>query len=271
MLVLPIVNKNRVMNVEVRLKDAKKIRTKVQYHSANPSEIIVNKANYSDSIYYGSRDENAPTDFIRSRSILYPRNFLVTTKHRRYSEDYDVYEVTQPPRKISDSLDKLYGKAILDLKNEIPEVTNRGRYLSLSKIGLEEHLSDDRIAKLQHIIKEERDSSKWPRLFSNAGIADLEEMLEFIRHFDCTVLSDNIIPEDSLQDTLKSLEAINTRDYRNLKRYYEIAKSNALLYTKMSYVHKLIYNKPFALIQVKKQEPKQLVKKKDEVDYQQAA
>ena len=271
MLILPIVNKRRVMNVELRLKTASKVRRNVCFDDAKQSEIIVNHARFSDSSFYQSREESAPMDFIRSRSLLYPRNFLVTTKQRRNSVNYDVYEVSQPPKKVSESLDKLYGKAILDLKNEIPEVKNRGRYVSFKELGFDHDLSDDKIARLQHIVKEERDSSKWPELFQKSGIADLQETIDFLRLFDCCVLADNTMAEDSLQDTLKSMEVINTRDYRNLKRYYDMAKSNADIYTKLSYTHKVIYNKPFALIRAKQSDAKQLIKKKDEFEYQQVS
>lgn len=98
MLVLPIVNKRRVMNVQIRLKNAEKIRKGVAYDDAVESEIIVNREKFSESSYSTSKDENAPIDFIRSKSILYPRNFLVTTKEENDSNLYDVYEVSQPPK-----------------------------------------------------------------------------------------------------------------------------------------------------------------------------
>ena len=270
MLILPIVNKKRVMNVEIRLKNASKVRQRVHFDDARQSDIIVNHARFSDSTFYRSGDIGAPMDFIRSRSLLYPRNFLVTTKQRRNSPLYDVYEVKQPPKKVNDPLDNLYGKAILDLKNEIPEVQNRGRYVSFEDLGLNQELTDEKIARLQEIVKEERDSSKWPDLFQEAGIMDLDETIHFLRNFDCRVLADHTIAEDSLQDTLNSLKAINTRDYRNLKRYYEMAKGNADTYTKLSFIHKTIYNKPFALIRAKT-DAKQLVKKMDEVELPKAS
>ena len=121
------------------------------------------------------------------------------------------------------------------------------------------------------IVKEETDKSRWPQLFQDAGVADMKDMVDFIRHFECTVLSDHSIPEDSLQDTLKAMEAIHTRDYKNLKKYYEMAKSNTDIYTKISYLHKVIYDKPFAIIAKKSVDPKQYIKKKEEVDYAQAA
>lgn len=263
MLILPIVNRNRVMNVEIRLRNARKIKTDVFYRNANESDIIVNREKFSNSTFRDSKEENAPTDFIRSKSILYPRNFLVTTKQKTDSKNYDVYEVTQPPKRVNECLDKLYGKAITDLRKEIPGVKNRGRYISFEKLGMNEYLTDEKIARLQRVVKEERDQSRWPQIFKEEGIADLGDTLDFINNFECTVVSDTTIPENSLQDTLKSLEIINTKDYKNLNNYYKMAKRNADIYTKISYINKILYDKPLTLIQSEKQ--KQLVKKQNEV------
>ncbi len=263
MLILPIVNRNRVMNVEIRLRNARKIKTDVFYRDASESDIIVNREKFSDSTFKDLREENAPTDFIRSKSILYPRNFLVTTKQRTDSKNYDVYEVSQPPRKVNTCLDKLYGKAITDLRKKIPGVKNRGRYVSFEKLGMNDYLTDEKIAKLQRVVKEERDQTKWPELFEKEGISDISNTLDFINNFECTVVSDTTIPEDSMKDTLKSLEIINTRDYKNLNNYYKMAKRNADIYTKISYINKIMYDKPLTLIQSEKQ--KQLIKKQNEV------
>ena len=270
MLILPIVNKNRVMNVEIKLKNASKIRSGVYSDDVHESDIIVNREKFSDSSFKESRDEAAPTDFIRSISILHPRNFLVTTKQENDTNLFDVYEVAQPPRKVNASLDKLYGKAITDLRKEIPGVKGRGRYVSFEKLGMDKYLTEEKIASLQRIVKDERDSSRWPKLFQEAGIADLGDTVDFINTFECTVLSDTSIPEDSLKDTIKQLEVINTKDYRNLKNYYKMAKTNTNIYTKISYINNIINEKPLTLIQAKK-EGRQYIKKDGRVDYNKAA
>ena len=48
MLILPIVNKRRVMNVRLRLKDARRIREGVSYDDTTESEIIVNREKSKD-------------------------------------------------------------------------------------------------------------------------------------------------------------------------------------------------------------------------------
>ena len=68
------------MSVQVSLSGAQKVRENVHFEDANESEIIVNREKFSKSSFNASRDANAPIDFVRSRSILHPRSYLVTTK-----------------------------------------------------------------------------------------------------------------------------------------------------------------------------------------------
>ena len=263
MLILPIANRERILYVGVQLRNAKKIKTNVAYRDANESDIIVNRERFSNSIFKDSREENAPTDFIRAKSILYPRNFLVTTKPKTDSNKYDVYEVEQPPRRVNQCLDKLYGKAITDLRKEIPGVKNRGRYISFEKLGMDKYLTDEKIDKLQEIVREEQDQSKWPEKFEKAVITDISNTLDFINNFEWTVVSDTTIPEKSMEDVLKSLSIINTKDFRQLNKYYIMAKRNAAIYKKISRINKIMYDEPLTLIQSERQ--KQLVKKPNEV------
>lgn len=262
MLVLPIVNKNRVMNVRVKLKNAHKVRRGVSFSDAEKSDIIINRKKFSESSYKHSKDKTAAIDFIRSKTIQYPRDFLVTTEEGISSTLYDVYQVSPPPAKVNDSLDKLYDKAITDLRKEIPNTIKRGRYVSFEELGFNEYLTEDKIAKLQKVVRE-TDEEEWPMAFQKEGIADLRDTISFINNFECTVISDTTIPEDSLQTTLKALSVLNSRDYKNLNKYYRTAKSNADIYTKMSYINKIIYDKPLSLIQSEKQKTKELVKERE--------
>lgn len=271
MLIFPIVNRKRVMNVELNIKNANKVKTGVRYDDANESDIIVNSEKYSNSVFNNSKLPHGQIDFIRSKSILYPRSFLVTTKLHQTTSRYDVYQVPQPPKKVNESLDSLYSKSILDLQKEIPGKPNRGRYVSFKDIGLDDELSEDKIANLQKVIKEGNDKEEFGNKLKEAGVSDVVDIIDFFNTFTCTILSDSTIPEESLQDTLNALSPINTRDYRNLKKYYEMAKSNTEVYTKLSYASKIIYDKPLTLQQDKKQNQKRLIKKKDEGEYRNVA
>lgn len=268
MLVLPIVNRRRVMNVQIRLKDAAKVRHGVMFDDAKESDIIVNREKFSESSFVESKDINAPIDFIRSRSILHPRSFLVTTKEESDSSCYDVYEVPQPPKKVNDSLDKLYSKAITDLRKEIPGREQRGRYISFEDLGIDDNLDDERIATLQRIIRS-NDGNDLGKKLQDAGLADLDDTVQFFKNFECTILADTAISEDSLQDTINALSVINTRDYRNLKKYYNMAKSNTDIYTKISYINKVLYDKPLTFSREESQ--KQFIKKKDESEIKRVA
>ena len=70
----------------------------------------------------------------------------------------------------------------------------------------------------------------------------------------------NISDIFALEDILKSLEQLNTSDARNLRNYYNMALANQNIYAKISYINRLIYDRPLSLIQSKSQKQKQLVK-----------
>ena len=259
MLVFPIVNNRHVMNVELKIKGVEKVR-----------QSVTNSEKYSRSSYFDSKDATSEVDFIRSKSILYPRDYFVTTKNKKNSTAYDVYTVSQPPAKVSPCLDALYSKAVTDLRSQTPGVTNNGRYVSFADLGFNLEITDEKINKLKQIITEVRDQRLWPKLFSDEGIANYGDMVKFLSTFECTIISDTTIPEDSLQDTLKALSVLKTRDFKNLNKYYEMAKSNSEIYTRLSYISQIIYGKPLALIQTPKKS-KQYVKKMDDGEYGKAA
>lgn len=269
MLILPIVNKNRILNVHVQLKGAEKIRSSIKFDDSNESEVIVNGKKLSESIYSDTRVRNSTINFIRSNSILYPRNFLVTTRLVADSDVYDVYEVVQPPKKINDALDQLYDAVITDIRKEIPGI-KRGRYLSFETVGLGEILTDEKISMLERIVNDVKDSSQWPELFEKAGVADLPRILSFMNNFDCMVVSDTTIKEEDLENMINCLEPLHTRESRNLISYYKTALANKDIYSKLSQINKIIYGRPLSLIQSKSQRQKQLVKT-GEVDYRNAA
>ena len=270
MLILPIVNRNRILNVEVKLKSADKIRTGVKISDAPESEVIVNGKRFSDSSYKDDRSDGAALEFIRTNSVRFKRNYLITTRQENSSSAYDVYEVSQPPRRVNDGLDNLYTSVITDMRKEIPGIP-RGRYLSFDTVGLGEVLTDEKISRLERIVNDVKDSSQWPGLFEKAGVADLPRILEFMNNFDCMVVSDTTIKEETLEDMIASLAPLQTRETRNLMSYYNTAIKNKDIYAKLSYINKVLYGKPLSLIQSQSQRQKQLVKAQGEFDFRNAA
>lgn len=259
MLVLPIVNRNRILNVSVSIKDASKVRTGVKLDDTMASDIIVNGRSFSTSSFSESSDNKAIIDFIRANSILYKRDVIVTTKTGYGEDTYDVYEVPLPSRKINNAMDNLYVDTILDMQKETPGVT-KGKYLSLSKVGLEEVFSDEKVSIVKSIVSNNPNSDTWRDLFRENGVLDLVSTLDFIRMFDCTVIGRASVMEDTLQQVLDSFDKLNSKDTKSLNKYYNMALENRDIYAKMSYVNKLVYDKPFDLIQSAGQKSKQFVK-----------
>lgn len=259
MLILPIINKGRVLHVEVKLKSANKVRTGIRFSDASESEVIVNGKLLSESIYKDDKSKCAVLDFIRNNSLRNRRNYLVTTREESSSNAYDVYEVEQPPRKIVEGLDNLYASLVTDLRKEIPG-HRRGRYISLKTLGVGSHITDEKIERLEYVVKNVSDTSQWPALFRREGVDDLVETLDFLSGLECTVVSNSSVNEEQLQGIVEALNKVNTRESRNLNSYYNMACDNRNVYSKLSYVNKLINDKPLDLIQSQRQRQKQFVK-----------
>lgn len=244
MMILPIIQKGKVIHVSVSLP-CKKIRKGLRCKGIEQSEIIVNRQKFSESSFSDSKDVKSTTDFIRTFSLLYPRKFLVVTSSDINSHLYDVYELNPPAEKVNDNLDALYGKLITDLRKEIPGVVARGRYVSFRNLGFDDYFDESRIARLKMVVDNVSDTSLRTQLFQKEGVNDLVSFVDFLSDFKYTVLDDYSLNIDSLKEVLHTLSNINTRDYRNLKRYYEIAKTNTDILKKVSYVFEVVYDKPF--------------------------
>ena len=258
MMILPIIHNGKVIHVSISLP-CKKIRKEIRCKSIDQSEIIVNRKKFSESSFSEAGDAKSTTDFIRAFSLLHPRNFLVVTSSDINSHLYDVYELEPPAKKVNDSLDELYGKLITDLRKEIPGVEKRGRYVSFKKLGFDDYFDELKIARLKKIINNVNDSSLWNELFQIEGVDNLIDFVNFLSNFKYTVLADYSLDIDHFKNTLHTFSNINTRDYRHLKRYYEIAKTNTEIFENIEIVFKIVYNKPFTEERffVKKKEKKE--------------
>lgn len=238
MLVMPMLNNKRIINVSIRLKDIKKRTVNTSVDRVIESEIIANSKNYSDSLYNVKNAlETNPVEFIRSVSLLYDNGFIVTSRENLENKSCNVYKIAEIPQFVSVGLDKLYGQAITDLQKEIPDIT-RGRYVDLEKLGVCATVDDKRLdtlyRKLSKVrIKEEKDEIK--NQYSDVG-----ELLDFIDLFDFRIIEDSVIEEDSLKTVISGLECTNSREYRNLNSYYNMAISNQQTYRKLSYINYVI-------------------------------
>ena len=142
------------------------------------------------------------------------------------------------------------------MRKEIPNKINNGHYISLSRIGFDEFLTDEKIEKLKSIVTSVRNTESWPVLFEQAGITDIVSTIDFLNYFDCTVVPGSTIDEKYLTGLLDNFEKIHSRDFKNLNKYYSIAKDNHNVYRKLSNVYKTIHDEPYRLIQSEKQRAK---------------
>ncbi len=244
MIILPIYNRGRVLNVKVELKNSKKLGKRTSSFNINPSDVIINGYKFSDS--YLSETTSTPKtimEFIRTNSKTGRSNILVSTKEEDGA--YELYEIDSIPDKVSDGVDNLIGTLILALKNE--SSTQKGRYLDLGKIELFDIITLDRIRDLEFLSKN-MDKVNLTRYIEEHDLRCLFRLLQSLEQFDFTVLKNSKMEEDRFNEFLEFLEPTNSRDYNNLKNYLEIAKNNQKEYSKISYLNKVINNKPLNLI-----------------------
>lgn len=269
MLVMPILNKSKngiskIYNVRVSLKNASKVKEGVILKGYKESDIIINGTSFNNSNYNKKGIEpNATVNFLRDYNYRTgKKEFLVTTRENSDSTLYDLYNVEMPPRKVTAGLDNLYGSIILDMKKELPG-SNKGRYISLKKLGIDKNLTEEKISKLKNIISEEKDEEKKNNLVQLNGVSDLEKTIDYMNLFDYIIINESIITEVELNNILKSFSKINTKDFKNLSKYYEIARENREVYAKLTKISKIIYNKPINLIK-KDSKQKRLIKTTEE-------
>lgn len=257
MLILPIVNKNKILNVKFSLREAKKIKTGVD---TLESDVIVNGRSFLNSSWKNEKDSKTLVDFIRNNLVSKIKKYTITTKVALNSKLCDVYEVVVPPTKVSDAFDNIYSSTILDMLKETPG-NIKGKYLSFKKCGFDEVFSDDKIAKVRRIVLNDIDQNNWIHSFEKEGLTETIQVLDLIDIFDCTIISEATIPEDTMLQVLASFSKINSKDTKSLNNYYNLALSNGEIYAKMLYVSKMVNGKNLNLIRKPLEtENRQLVK-----------
>lgn len=268
MLVMPILNTNRngiskIYFVEVEIKQSQKIKEATVIKGINESDITLNGNSFNSSSYKNkSINPNNAVNFLRDFNYqVNKHDFLISTKNYSDSDSYDLYSIPMPPRKITAGLDNLYGSVIFDIKNKVPNV-NQGNYLSLKQIGLDRHITSDKMDKLRHFSSIEKDKTKRNDLFQLNNVSDLAKTVDFMRLFNFTIIKNATLTEAELTHILDSLKVINTSDFDRLSNIYSLAKENKEVYSKLTNISKVIDNKPLNLIK-NKSKAKVLVKTND--------
>lgn len=270
MIVMPILNKNKngvskIYNVRVSLKNATKVKESTILKGYGESDIIINGTSFNNSTYNKKGIEpNATVNFLREYNYREcKKEFLITTRENPDSTLYDLYNVEMPPRKITAGLDNLYGSMILDMKKELPG-SKKGKYISLRKLGIEKNLTNEKIDKLKEIMNLKENETRKSDLMQLNGVSDLQNTVNYMQNFDYIIINESTIPEEQLNLILNSFSKIKTKDFKNLSKYYEIAKENRDVYTKLTMINKILYNKPINLIKGDMKQ-KKLIKIPEEV------
>ena len=265
MLVMQILNTgkdgiNRIYNVKIALKGASKVKKSTSLRGFGESDIIVNGSSFNNSIFNTkNHDESVVVNYIRGKMYnSSKKDFLVTTRSNSDSKLYDLYNVSIPAKKVTSGLDRLYGKAIIDMQKEIPNI-NKGRYVSLLDLGICDHISDEKIDMLKYFVDKARNEDELNYLLLTNNLGNIKATIDFIKQFDFTIISEATIKEDDFNKVLSSLNYTSSRDARNLKRYYNIAKDNKDCYESLSKINRILYGKSINLIQ-KREKSKVLVK-----------
>ena len=258
MIIMPILNTNknnvtRIYNVEIKLRNANMVRQSVQLKNMLESDIIIGGLSFNESIYNKkNKEDNAIVNFIRNTNLRCHKDaFLITTRSQIDSDLYDLYSIEVPPKKITSGLDNLLGKLLLDIQKKIPGM-KKGRYISLRRLGVDEHITNEKLEKLQYIVKSCKDKTRWEYLFFANGISNLKDTLDFLDLFEFTIIDEATMKEDKLKEFLAIFSHLNGKNYRSLKDYYDIAKENQEVYQLLTYMNRLIYDKPLNLITSKK-------------------
>lgn len=239
MLVMPIVNKDRILNVEINLKRIEKVKKRVCYDDVDANDIIVNYNSFNQSNYNTKNQEACNiTEFIRYNSLMAKNDYFISTKEETNSQFYDIYQVSPPPLKITKGLDNFYGSLVLDLKNEIPN-NIKGRYLDLKKIGMADHITDSKLEKLA-IIADNIDEDFHKTLIDN-HLEDLIETLNFLNLVDCRIIAKTSVKIEDFERVLNCLNATNSREAKDINNYYLIAKNNQETYSKLSRLYNIVY------------------------------
>lgn len=251
---------NRIYNVKIALKGASKVKKSTSLRGFGESDIIVNGSSFNNSIFNTkNHDESVVVNYIRGKMYnSSKKDFLVTTRSNSDSKLYDLYNVSIPAKKVTSGLDRLYGKAIIDMQKEIPNI-NKGRYVSLLDLGICDHISDEKIDMLKYFVDKARNEDELNYLLLTNNLGNIKATIDFIKQFDFTIISEATIKEDDFNKVLSSLNYTSSRDARNLKRYYNIAKDNKDCYESLSKINRILYGKSINLIQ-KREKSKVLVK-----------
>ena len=259
MLVVPIINRDRIMNVEIKLKNATKLDRKniTLKEGVSKSNIISHNSDYNTSSYNINDDASLITEYIRNSGILYKKNYVIVTKEEAESTEFDSFEVKYPRLRVNENIDKLYGELVKDLKNSMPD-NIKGHYIDFSKLGITKNITKEKLKTLKDIA-DHSDPKDYKREIEENDLDDLIIELEFLlNEFDLTIIPESTMKLEYFDKLLDIFSNIKSRDYKALKNYKQIADNNKECYSKISKLYNIVYND--SLNWIHKETPKEKAK-----------
>lgn len=237
MLVMPILHRGKIYNVEVKLKSAYAVQATGAFQKLFESDIIVNGQSFNQSSYY-QKDSSLTSiiSFIRDHS-LYASNSFFLTSRRNNQGKMNSYHVTVPLPRVTEGLDALYSSVIQNMKKEIPG-HQKDRHLSLKKLGVTSHITEEKVSGLQKIV--EKGEQSVDDIFQDDETNQLSQTLEFVRQFECRVIEDATVDEKVLQSLLDPFRYIHTKESKELNDYYLLAKENKEEYGKLDQLARVL-------------------------------
>ncbi len=266
MVIIPIINNNKIKQVKIELVDVYKTGKEINSNNIEESDIIIGSSSFKASRFnIKNQPLSSILEFIRTSYINNTSSTLISTKYYNSEHNYDLYQINPPLKSITSGLDNLYASIILDLKNRIPDAI-KGKYIDLEKLNLTSHITDEKLELLQIIasnLQNNESKKDYQKMLQENGLEDLIETLKFMKLFYCEIIPSASIDIDNYKKVLESMNKVNTKEAKDLKKLYTMAKNNEKAYYKLSKLYNIVYNEPLHWIHSSKEKTK--VKQTDEI------
>ncbi len=244
MIIMPILDKDKIYNVEIKLKDYFEDQNLGVFEKHYESDLIVNGQNYNDSSYNAKNANlNSLVNFIRNNTIYMRSSYVLTSRRNEQGKMY-TYRIPAPPRKVTEGLDCLYGNIIQDMKKSIPQ-NEKGRILSLKKLGVTDHIMEKDLKLVRKSTESSYITDKNDPRLKEKELYLLFATIEFLDLFDCTVLEDSTMDLKEFQSIQKAFLEFNSEEGRKINKYYHTALENANEYRKIQFLSKIMTGETF--------------------------
>ncbi len=259
MIIIPIINNNKIKQVKIELSNIYKIEKETDHNNIEANDVIVGSTSFKNS-RYNTKNQSISSilDFIRISNIHNTSSTLISTKYYNSEHTYDLYQIEPPLKSITKGLDNLYASIILDLKNCIPDAI-KGKYIDLEKLDLTSHITDEKLELLQVIasnLQNNKTKRNYQKILQENGLEDLIETLKFMELFYCEIIPNASIDIDIYKKVLDSMNRVNTKEAKDIRNIYTIAKNNEQAYYKLSKLYNIVYNEPLHWIHSSKEKTK---------------